>query len=96
MELTQQDFQERLARIADGTADDEDLRLVKHYRREGFTADPAAITDEGDEESESDGYDDLDYRALQGVARDRGVDASGKQSEIIARLRAADTAAREE
>lgn len=36
MELTQQDFEERAARVADGTADDEDRRLVKHYRREGF------------------------------------------------------------
>jgi len=36
MELTQDDFEDRLARVEDGTADDEDHRLVKHYRREGF------------------------------------------------------------
>lgn len=36
MELTQSDYDERKARVADGTADDEDRRLVKHYEREGF------------------------------------------------------------
>jgi hypothetical protein len=36
MEMTQDDFEERLSRVEDGTADDEDRRLVKHYRREGF------------------------------------------------------------
>lgn len=43
MDMTQEDFEERAARVADGTADDEDKRLVKHYQREGFEvgADPA-------------------------------------------------------
>lgn len=36
MEMTQSDYDERLTRVADGTADDEDRRLVKHYEREGF------------------------------------------------------------
>lgn len=37
MELTQQDFDTRNARVQDGTGDDEDRRLVKHYLAEGFT-----------------------------------------------------------
>lgn len=39
MKMTQGDYNERAARIDDGTADDEDRRLVEHYEREGFTRD---------------------------------------------------------
>lgn len=42
MELTQQDYDDRRARIDDGTADDEDRRLVKHYMLEGYGADDSA------------------------------------------------------
>ncbi len=34
--LSQQDYEERKSRQSDGTASDEDLRLVKHYEREGY------------------------------------------------------------
>lgn len=37
MELTQQDYEQRYARIRDGEGTDEDRRLVKHYERQGFT-----------------------------------------------------------
>lgn len=36
MEMTQQDFEERAARVEAGEGDDEDQRLVKHYYREGY------------------------------------------------------------
>lgn len=36
MDMTQQDFEARKARIDDGTADDEDRRLVKQYTEAGF------------------------------------------------------------
>jgi len=39
MKLTQKDYEERVARLADGTSPDpdDDRRLVKHYERQGFT-----------------------------------------------------------
>ena len=36
VQLTQQDYDERKQRVEDGTGDDEDRRLVKHYESEGF------------------------------------------------------------
>lgn len=45
MELTRKDFKERAARVADGTADDEDARLVKHYQRQGFKVEDAEVSD---------------------------------------------------
>jgi hypothetical protein len=36
MQLTQQDYDARKARVEDGTGDDEDARLVKHYEAEGY------------------------------------------------------------
>lgn len=36
MQLTQQDYDARKQRVEDGTGDDEDARLVKHYESEGF------------------------------------------------------------
>lgn len=37
MKMTQADYEERAARVADGTADDDDRRLVAHYEREGYS-----------------------------------------------------------
>lgn len=37
MELTQRDFDERKARVDQGTGDDEDARLVKQYEQAGYT-----------------------------------------------------------
>lgn len=91
MKLTQQDFEERLARVDDGTADDEDRRLVKHYRREGFVA--------GDEPADgswlagaqaADEYDTMEYRDLQALARERELNAGGSTADLIARLREQD------
>lgn len=36
VKLTQKDYEDRKARVEDGSADDDDRRLVKHYEREGF------------------------------------------------------------
>lgn len=43
MELTQQDYDERRARLGTPDATDEDRRLVKHYEQNGFSpkTDPA-------------------------------------------------------
>jgi hypothetical protein len=43
MEMTQQDYTERAARIDDGTATDDDRRLVELYEREGFARDGEAV-----------------------------------------------------
>lgn len=42
MEMTQQDYDDRKARVDAGTGDDEDARLVKEYERQGFTPGRAA------------------------------------------------------
>jgi hypothetical protein len=39
MKMTQDDYSERAARIDDGTATDDDRRLVELYEREGYTRD---------------------------------------------------------
>lgn len=44
MKMTQADYAERAGRVADGTATDDDRRLVEHYEREGYT-----LTDGQDE-----------------------------------------------
>lgn len=36
MQMTQKDYDERKARVNEGVATDEDLRLVKQYEAEGF------------------------------------------------------------
>ncbi len=43
MKMTQQDYAERAARIDDGTATDDDRRLVELYEREGFSRDGEAV-----------------------------------------------------
>jgi hypothetical protein len=90
VKLTQRDFEERLARVDDGTADDEDHRLVKHYRREGFVAagepvDGSWLT--GGQEAPGDEYEALGYRDLQKLARERKLNAGGSEADLIERLR---------
>jgi hypothetical protein len=70
MEMTQRDFDERLARVEDGSADDEDLRLIKHYRREGFepgqTSDGSWLLGEDEEpHGNATGYAALTKRELK-------------------------------
>jgi len=48
MELTQADYEERKARIKEGTGDDDDARLVKLYEKEGFTWDGKATETSSD------------------------------------------------
>ncbi len=47
MKMTQDDYEQRAARIENGTATDDDRRLVELYEREGYTrgtdAEPAAL-----------------------------------------------------
>lgn len=48
---------------------------------------------EGDEDDdEGDGYDDLDYGDLQNLAKERGLEHTGKKTAIIERLREHDSA----
>lgn len=52
MELTQKDFDERVARNAAGNGTDEDLRLIEHYQANGFTPnDKARAESEAQENS---------------------------------------------
>lgn len=44
MELTQQDLDERVDRVAAGDGTDEDRRLIQHYAREGF--EPHAVAED--------------------------------------------------
>lgn len=41
MEMTQQDYDDRKARVDDGSGTDEDQRLVRQYEDAGYTATPA-------------------------------------------------------
>jgi len=47
MKLTQKDYEERVARLADGTSPDpdDDRRLVKHYERQGARDEMNAMID---------------------------------------------------
>lgn len=45
MESTQQDFEDRKARIDAGTGSDEDRRLVKQYEKQGFAVGGAQQAD---------------------------------------------------
>lgn len=103
MKLTQKDFEARLARVDEGTADDEDRRLIKHYRREGYRAadDPvdgswlaqSGGVVEGAEDGTAPEVDDPDdwaslgYRDLQKAARERGLNAGGSEADLVDRLR---------
>jgi len=98
MQMTQQDFEERLARVDDGTADDEDRRLVKHYRREGYVrgdepvdgswlAGQHAAIDDTPDSVENDEYTEMDYRDLQALARQRHLNAGGSATDLADRLR---------
>lgn len=100
MQQTQQDFEERLNRLGEGTGDDEDRRLVKHYRREGYSAstepaDGSWLAGQHDDQSAEvdattdnpDEWSALGYRELQRAARERGLNAGGSESDLIGRLR---------
>jgi hypothetical protein len=101
VELTQRDFEERLGRIADGSANDEDQRLVRLYRSEGYRAsdDPVdgswlasagtgAVGEDIDQGSEQgDDYTGMEYRDLQTLARQRGLNAGGSAADLTERLR---------
>jgi hypothetical protein len=52
MQLTQKDLNERAARKRKGEASDEDLRLIKHYIREGY--EPGADIPTGPEQPGAD------------------------------------------
>jgi hypothetical protein len=56
MELTQKDFNERVARKRKGEATDEDLRLIKLYVSEGY--EPDADVPTGPEQPGSDDVND--------------------------------------
>jgi hypothetical protein len=43
MKMTQQDYEARAKRIDDGTATDDDRRLVELYEREGFARDGEGV-----------------------------------------------------
>lgn len=69
MDMTQSDYDERLTRVAEGTADDEDRRLVKHYEREGFEPSGDAPADgswllDGDSSDEEPGDGATGYAAM--------------------------------
>lgn len=101
MELTQQDFEERLSRAADGDATDEDRRLIKHYRAQGYQhrdepADGSWLTgqqqtpvsdEDPDGGSATDQYTSMEYRDLQALTRQRGLNAGGSATDLIKRLR---------
>lgn len=92
MEMNRRDYAERLERIKAGTADDDDRRLVKHYRREGFdddsTDDGSWLFDGDNTDGEIiDQYTELEYRDLQQQCRDRSLSASGTAAALRARLR---------
>lgn len=91
MEMTQADYMERLDRVEDGTATDEDLRLIKHYRREGYDqpADGSWLFQdtEGDTRVRDQNYGALTRAQLQRLAKDRDLPATGSQEELIDRLR---------
>jgi hypothetical protein len=85
MELTQQDYEERKAHVDDGTADDEDRRLVKHYERQGFTLgddgssavrNPFEDTEESEQETGTSRYAAMTKRELVAELETR-KDANG-------------------
>lgn len=92
MELTQEDFDERNARVEDGTADDEDNRLVKLYKREGYQkprGGPVADTQAYDEQEEGDvdvPYEEWSRAELVTELKARKLKFSGKDDELVARL----------
>jgi hypothetical protein len=54
MRLTQRDYEERQARLADGTSPDpdDDRRLVKHYERQGFALGAQPVDEPAEQEPE--------------------------------------------
>lgn len=100
MEMTTADYHERLERIDNGSADDEDRRLVKHYEREGYErpADGSWLFEDtqGEQRVRGENYGALSRTRLVKLAKDRKLSASGSQEELIARLREHDAAQAEE
>lgn len=91
MEMTQADYIERLERVDDGTADDEDRRLIKHYAREGYErpADGSWLFDDskGVTRPRNANYGALSRAQLVATAKKRGINSSGSQEQLIERLR---------
>lgn len=75
MELTQSDYEERVARVAAGTGTDEDRRLLKLYGREGFTVQPDSTLaeDSGEDSGEDVDYSTLTVAELKAELDDRGL-----------------------
>lgn len=76
MQMTQKDYDERKARVNDGVATDEDLRLVKQYEAEGFReqGDPGSTTRATADKSGADKSSD---KAVQ--AKSDAVQSDGSQ-----------------
>lgn len=75
-------------------AHQEALRAAEAAREEfneaqgGAPGEPQAPGEGGEStEDEGDGYDDLDYGDLQNLAKERGLEHTGKKTAIIERLR---------
>jgi hypothetical protein len=80
MKMTQSDYAERAQRIDDGTATDDDRRLVELYEREGFSRDGEGAVSrltarvdaevvKGDESDQSDGQDGEDIHDATAEAK---------------------------
>lgn len=72
MQLTQQDYNDRKARVDDDTATDEDRRLIKHYENEGFTR-----KDEAPEAGADDGQNKSSVSEIRENAGDTGTAVVG-------------------
>lgn len=72
MELTQRDFEERKARVDDGTASDEDRRLVKQYEAEGY-----AVKSEQTVSTETPAVTGATSKANTGVSKGDQKNAKG-------------------
>jgi len=67
-------------------AEQQKLQAAQEIENDPQINEGGAVADEYDDESK------YTYRDLQGLAKDRDLDASGKRDEIVARLREADSA----
>lgn len=73
MELTQHDYDERVARVAAGTGTDDDLRLIKHYEANGFSAKSGPAEKDGSTERVVRPDDDTTAPVKPTKATARGV-----------------------
>lgn len=60
MDLTQKDFDARVARQAAGNATDEDRRLIAHYQDNGFTPQQGQSDDAGQEDESDESVTPID------------------------------------